>query len=80
MDATPQSRPSQVADAFQAVGHVNHYLVMVSAEITLEELEAAEQILITRQNRLAPDTDDWEDLERALDLIADRIEVVTRAK
>jgi hypothetical protein len=47
---TTQSRPEQLADAFEAVCRVNHYMVGIVEPFTSNELEAAEQILITRQN------------------------------
>lgn len=41
-----------LADAYEAVAKVNHYLVGIVArdDLDLDDYDAAEQILITRQN------------------------------
>lgn len=58
--------PSHIADEYVAVAKANNYLVDVKGGHSLEELEAAEQLLITRDN--AANNGD-ETLNLALDLI-----------
>lgn len=43
-------RPFTLASAFEAVARVNHYMVGIVEKFTDEELDAAEQVLIDRQN------------------------------
>lgn len=44
--------PAHIADAYRIVAGVNHYLVRVDPVYTREELDEAEQILITVDNAL----------------------------
>lgn len=62
-------RANQLADAFHEVGKVNHYMVGVVGGFSDEELEAAEQILIDRQNAGPQKGKAFAALERALDEI-----------
>lgn len=50
---TPQDRPTQLAAAYLAVARVNHYMVGIVEPVTDDELDAAEQILITEENKPA---------------------------
>ncbi len=59
----------QLADAFQAVGKLNHYMVGVVFSFSDAELEAAEQVLIDRQNAGPQKGKAFQALERALDEI-----------
>lgn len=59
----------QLADAFHEVGKINHYMVGVTAGFSPEELEAAEQVLIDRQNAGPQKGKAFQALERALDEI-----------
>lgn len=59
----------QLADAFHEVGKVNHYMVGVTFGFSDEELEAAEQVLIERQNAGPQKGKAFQALERALDEI-----------
>lgn len=61
----------QLADAYEAIAKVNHYLVGIVArdEITLEDYDAAEQILIDRQNSRTEKSRSWNVLELALDIL-----------
>lgn len=67
MNETEQakSRAGDIAKAFELISNSNHYMVGFTYRPTLEELEIAKQILISKQflgdeNRV---------LERAIDLI-----------
>lgn len=62
-------RANQIADAFHEVGKANHYMVGVTIEFNREELEAAEQILIDRQNAGPQKGKSFQALEHALDAI-----------
>ncbi len=42
--------PEHIAEAYLHVATVNHYLVVVSPAYTADELDAAEQILISKDN------------------------------
>ena len=76
------TRAEQLADAFEAIARVNHYMVgIIDEEVTLDELDDAEQILITRQNDLPGErvtrgvtsileTADYACLDLALDMLA----------
>jgi hypothetical protein len=57
----------QLADAFAQVGKLNHYMVGVTFNFKREELEAAEQLLIDRQNAGPQKGKAFQALERALD-------------
>jgi hypothetical protein len=59
----------QLADAFHEVGKINHYMVGVTCGFDREELEAAEQVLIDRQNAGPQKGKAFQALERALDEI-----------
>lgn len=48
-----QTRPQQLADALLLIADANHYMVGLVGTFTLEEMEAAKQILITKQNGFA---------------------------
>lgn len=66
------TRSEQLADAFEAVATANHYMVgIVDPQITSNEIDDAEQILIARQNATNeqdyPET--WKVLNLALDLL-----------
>lgn len=58
-----------LAEAFHAVGKLNHYMVGVVFDFSDEELDAAEQILIDRQNAGPQKGKAFQALERALDEI-----------
>lgn len=62
-------RVNHLADAFEAVGRVNHYMVGVVGHYTDEELDRAEQILINKQNLGPQKGARYMTLERALDCI-----------
>lgn len=62
-------RVHQLADAFHEVGKVDHYMVGIAYPFSDEELEAAEQILIDRQNGGPQKGKVFAALERALDAI-----------
>lgn len=59
----------QLADAFHEVGKLNHYMVGVTCGFDREELEAAEQVLIDRQNAGPQKGKAFQALERALEEI-----------
>ena len=44
------TRSEQIADAFHAVAKANHWMVSVTERVTIDDLDEATQILITRQN------------------------------
>lgn len=63
----------QLADAYEAVARADHYLVGVLSRDNwaIDLFDAAEQVLITRQNALASQTGRaWRRLELALDMLA----------
>jgi hypothetical protein len=62
-------RVQQLADAFAEVGRINHYMVGVTYDFSPEELEAAEQVLIDRQNAGQQKGKAFQALERALNEI-----------
>lgn len=62
-------RPEQLANAYEHVARVNHYMVGIVEPTTYDELCVAQQIMIERQNRLSPNHAAHRDLELALDLI-----------
>lgn len=62
-------RAQKLADAFHAVGKVNHYMVGVTFNFTPEDLDRAEQILIDKQNAGPQKGAAFQALERALDEI-----------
>jgi hypothetical protein len=45
-----QTRPEQLADAYVALAVANHYMLEVTHMVTQDEYDAAEQILIRRDN------------------------------
>lgn len=59
----------QLAFAYEAVAKLNHHMVGVVALHTDDELDAAEQLLITKQNAGPQKGAKYNTLERALDLI-----------
>lgn len=69
LQAVSVIRANQLADAFHEVGKANHYMVEVTVEFNREELEAAEQLLIDRQNAGPQKGKAFQALERALDEI-----------
>lgn len=60
------TRIEQLADAFLVVATVYHYMVGIVEPYTSDELDGAEQLLITRSNE---QDNENPDLELALDLI-----------
>jgi hypothetical protein len=62
-------RARKLADAFHSVGKVNHYMVGVTFNFTPDDLDAAEQLLIERQNAGPQKGAAFQALERALDEI-----------
>lgn len=46
------TREQQLADAYEAVAKANHYMIGIVEQFSDDELEAAKQILIERQNAL----------------------------
>ena len=62
-------RAQKLADAFHAVGKVNHYMVGVTFNFTPDDLDAAEQLLIDKQNAGPQKGASFQALERALDAI-----------
>lgn len=65
---TNNVRAWHVYEAFRHVARVNHYLVGVVGTITRDELDAARQIAIQKQNEQKRGKV-WNDLERTLDLM-----------
>ena len=63
------TRSEQLADAYLAIARANHHMVGLVRTATEDERDAAEQILITQQNSVAPDTSIWAMLELALDIL-----------
>jgi hypothetical protein len=63
------TRAQNLADAILAIACANHYMVGLSETVTTDELDAAEQILITKQNSTDPTDIAWLHLDLALDLI-----------
>jgi hypothetical protein len=67
------TRAEQLADAYEAVAHANHYMVGLIYTVTETERDDAEQILITRQNTIAytdgGTSENYCRLDLALDLI-----------
>ncbi len=68
-------RHEQLADALEAVARVNHYMVGIVGDHCADEIDAAEQLLIDRQNSVANampasrEESRYMDLELALDLV-----------
>jgi anti-sigma factor RsiW len=62
-------RVHQLADAFREVGKADHYMVGIVYDFRIEELEAAEQVLIDWQNAGPQKGKAFQALERALDQI-----------
>ncbi len=59
-----------LADAFEAVARVNHYMVGVVVEYDEDDLNAAEQHLINRQNAVGTQKGaEYRRLDLALDLV-----------
>lgn len=59
----------QLADAFEAVARANHYMVGIIELLERDDLDAAEQILITRQSVAKAGGAAQRRLSLALDLI-----------
>ncbi len=51
------------------VATANHYMVGIVESVTADEIDAAEQILIDRQNSIHHESPMWQRLEFALDLL-----------
>ncbi len=67
---TVKERPEQLADAYFVIALVNHYMVgIVDSTVTDDERDAAEQILISRQNALPQIGDPNRQYSLALDLL-----------
>ena len=64
-------RCSHLADAFEQVARVNHYMIGIVEDYTDEELLGAEQQLIARQNAGTQQGQRFATFERALDMVAD---------
>lgn len=60
---------AQLADAYVAVAHANHYMVGIVATVTTTDRDAAEQILISRQNAENRGNENYRRLVLALDLL-----------
>lgn len=77
-----QTRAEQIAEAFLLISKTNHYMVgFVDANVTLGELDAAEQILITVENETRPDGAHGRSkrFDRAFEALnATRIELIKR--
>lgn len=66
-----KSRPEQLADAYEAVAQVDHYMVGIVEPCTADERDEAEHILISRQNALPNNMPRHQNrLDIALDLLA----------
>ena len=62
-------KAAHLAEAFIRVARANHYVVGVTHAYTIEQLDDAEQIVITKQNRGPQTGPTFAVLDRALDLI-----------
>lgn len=62
-------RAAFLADAFEAVARVNHYMVGIIEDYLDDELDRAEQILINKQNAGPQKGARYAVFERALDLV-----------
>lgn len=62
-------RATQLADAYEHIARTNHYMVGITETVTPEELDSAEQILITRQNAGKQSGRAYRRLNLALDLV-----------
>jgi len=69
------TRSQQLADAMLLIAKSDHYMVGLVEPVTADEIDAAEQILITRQYD-TPATS--KTLHRQLDLALDLIEAMQR--
>jgi hypothetical protein len=69
--APPYTRAQSLANAFERVASADHYMIGITDEqITIDELDEAEQILINSQNNLAKNRKiAHERLNLALDLL-----------
>jgi hypothetical protein len=63
------TRSEQLADAMLLIAKCNHYMVGLVESVTPDEIDAAEQILITGQNNLASQSSLFKRYDLALDLI-----------
>jgi hypothetical protein len=63
------TREQQLADAYIHVATIDHHMVGIVENVTDDERDAAEQILIAGQNELTEDNPMWRTLDLALDLI-----------
>ena len=48
-----QSRAEQLADAYEAIARINHYMVGITARVTTEERDEAQAILVGRINAIS---------------------------
>jgi hypothetical protein len=70
-----------LADAYEAVARLNHYMVGVVYFATADELNATRQVLIGRQNALRQQHGFvYEKFNRALDLIDEHIKVAEQSE
>jgi len=68
-----KERHEQLADAYLLVSEADHYMVGIVEKVTHDEMDAAEQVLIARQNDMpswATASAQYRALDRALDLLA----------
>jgi len=78
--------PRHLSEAFEHVARCDHFCVGVVGEYTDDELDAAEQLLISKQNDIVMQEDheseqQYEILDRALNLIEhERMNRRTHAK
>ena len=67
---TPKTRTEQLAEALLAIARVDHYTVGIVEPITNDELDGAEQLIISGQNALPMQSGTLYDIcNLALDII-----------
>lgn len=64
-----QLRSEQLAAAYVKLARANDYMVGIVETVTLDERNAAEQILITHQNRAIEYSRQWKVLGLAIDIL-----------
>lgn len=62
-------KDEQLADAYIAVARADHYMVGIVATVTTAERDAAERILISRQNAGKQSGASYRRLDLAIDLL-----------
>lgn len=62
-------RPEQLANAYEALARANHYMLGIVEPVTDDERNAAEQILIARQNAGPQKGATYKRLDLALDCL-----------